>query len=352
MLKMRRSLVASLVLSNAASAANALSNKGGIRRLLVDNIEAYRYGEVSEATTLRRLQLAGGNASTCNADGSINFDDDFDAVAFDAQYDPMCTCDEASNLDDLPAPNVTNTSSLAVLQSYVDSFNEAVGNLSGSTEYECVNGCETCFDGLCGILETNKNIAFSASPVNFTVEEIFVSGLDSAAVEQYLVFQLSFSVCMTYTKNESGKVCIGGETDSFTAVDLNATTLPCFIEYNGEKCNSCVSEIPATDALPTCVTADCTNIDPPTTIDTCAGTGYVGPFRFVQAYDEDTANGTLSLGSCDVAVPAPTPAATSGAALTPVGTSGAAPTPAANSGAAVVTGLRASLLVLLAVCLM
>jgi hypothetical protein len=327
---MRRSLVVSLVLSNAASAVNSLSRKGEIHSLLRNNIDAYRNAVFSEATTLRRLQVTGGNESTCNADGSVNFDDGFDTAAFDAQYDPICTCDEESNMATILATlsNLTKPNSTEDFQGFADAFNEAVGNLSGRTEYECVNGCETCFDEICGILETSQKVTFSARPVNFTVEQIFVTGLDSLTFDQ-LIEQASFysSVCITYTENETGTLCIGGEADNFTAGDLNATTLPCFIEYNGEMCNSCVSQLPSTEGQDTCVVANCTNINPNATVDTCAGTGYVGPFRFINAYDENGANGTISLGSCNVSVPAPAPSTmespTAGEAPT-----AASPTPA------------------------
>jgi hypothetical protein len=52
-----------------------------------------------------------------------------------------------------------------------------------------------------------------------------------------------------------------------------------------------------------CYTADCTNIEPTAMIDTCNGTGFAGPFTFLQYFFDNSAmvtNSTFTVGSCDI----------------------------------------------------
>jgi hypothetical protein len=169
---MRLILAVSLVLLNAAFAANSLSMTGGGFRG-VNTIEAYRSAGISDATSPRRLE-----SLFCNAVDSVNFAyDDYYNVTVDAQYDPMCTCDEENNFDTVNEAQVALSQAYfqnsTDLQSLLDAYNEAAGNTSGRYDLKCANGCETCFDDLCGILETTQRGTYSSAPSNVTLEQIF-----------------------------------------------------------------------------------------------------------------------------------------------------------------------------------
>jgi hypothetical protein len=339
-------LAVSLVLLNAASAAKSLSmTEGGFHGLIQwNNIDFFRNEGISDATSRRRLQT-----SLCNADDRFSFlDDDYYNVTVDAQYDPMCTCDEEGNEDTVTSARtalgkaISQNATTPEVQSLLDAYNEAVGNSSGRLDLKCVNGCETCFDDLCGILETTQRGTYTFGLSNVTLEQ-FVGG----NVQLNETGSVNYSDCITYTKNESGKLCIV-VVENYTA-DFAVYDARCFIEYNGEMCKSCEYQL-----MVRCGIADCTNINPDANINTCTGTGDVGPFKFLKyAAKSVSSNGTISLGSCNASIPpAPTPTAeppTNGAAPP------TAPTPVSTSGAATtMTGLRATLLALLvtAACLM
>jgi hypothetical protein len=334
-------LAVSLVLLNAASAANSLSMTEGEVRGLVqwNNIDFFRNAGFSDATfSRRRLQ------AKCSADSSVNFaDDDYYNATFDAQYDPMCTCDEESNEDAVTSARtalgeaISQNATTQEVQSLLDAYNEAVDNFTSKFDYQCMTGCEACFDDLCGIVETRyESSEYGMSPTNATAEQIV------GDTYQFPYTQTLYSSdCITYTKNESGKLCVYSNVSYYSSDGVPAS-FPCVLEYNGVMCKSCEYQL-----MVRCGIGDCTNINPDANVNTCNGTGDVGPFKFLKyAARSVSSNGTISLGSCNASIPpAPTPTAeppTNGAAPP------TAPTPASTSGAATtMTGLRATLLALL-----
>jgi hypothetical protein len=180
----------------------------------------------------------------------------------------------------------------------------------------CVNGCEACVNGTCGILETSQSQNLFYNVGNYTYDEIIASEFDpfSGSADG----NSTLSNCIDYTTNEEGKVCFGAEYYGF---DTDTPEDVCYFEYNGVPCNSC--DILLND----CYTADCTNIETNAMIDTCDGTGFVGPFTFFQYFFDNPAmvtNSTFTVGGCDIvrSPTSPTGTAPTASAPAPVPTSG------------------------------
>lgn len=306
LLTMRLSLLGSLVLSTAVSAESLPSLTEGIQSFLFNSIQTYRNGDIADAVPLRRLSTdtsKGGFAGMCNTDGSVNFtDDNFNMLAFGSQYDSMCTCNGTDN-----SQTIQNTianlvgSGVTDFQALANALDAAIGNLSGNLQFDCTNGCEACYNNTCGILETSEHSSFTSINPNFTIADLNSSSFfNNTDFTKYIgTSYYNFSTCVSFTQTESGKLCYGANLEIKSVTDLNASA-PCFITYNDQMCKSC--EVAAGGQG--CITADCTNIHSGANIDTCAKTGFVGPFIFIGVFERKN---TISLGKCGVSVPASAP---------------------------------------------
>jgi hypothetical protein len=197
-----------------------------------------------------------------------------------------------------------------------DAFNDAIGKLIEGYDYMCVNSCEGCSDGLCGLLETSASQSVSYNVGNYTYEDILTGNFDFESDIANVTF--SFLNCFDYTSSEDGKVCLGVDYDS---IPIPGADLPCFIEYNGVPYNSCVFSVDSASGEGNdCYVADCTNIESTAMIDSCNGTGFVGPFTFLRLPAAGLTNSTFTTGSCDIAVTptAATPVASAPTAAAPV----------------------------------
>jgi hypothetical protein len=206
---------------------------------------------------------------------------------------------------------------------FVDAFNAVMGTLSVVRAYMCVNNCETCMNGTCGTLETSEEYVNSELG-NYTYDEIV------ARSEKYFNATLTFLNCIDYTTNGYGKVCFGAvyydaESESDTP------EVACNFESNGVQCNSCDM------LLNDCNTADCTNIESAAMIDSCSGTGFVGPFTFLQYFFDNPAavtSSTFTVGNCDIASNPTSPTGTAPTASAPVTSPPVASAPIAPTGTA------------------
>jgi hypothetical protein len=192
--------------------------------------------------------------------------------------------------------------------SFADDFNTLFGTLYSKSAYMCANGCEACFDGVCGLLETTRETLIAYGKSNFTADQI----LNDLIVETPFVANFTFYLknCVQYTSGTTldGQLCFG--IDLNNAAEATSRQQMCNLEYDGVPCNSCVVDLVSQEG---CYAADCTNIDASAVIDSCGGTGFVGPFVFLGVLRNDNITGSnLTLGSCDVqstptAPTAPTP---------------------------------------------
>jgi hypothetical protein len=285
----------------------------------------------------RHLQAQEGALPVCNADGTVNFDsDEANSVIFAGEFQPVCSCEEGTFSCGLPCRSFyhlnsslssyfttflsvkTDSQVLAAINAlnisdtdaFVDGFNQALGQLARSSEYSCLNDCESCFadnDGntLCGIWETREAMSIANRPGNFTLQQILSQNItteDTIALISNATF--AFDNCITYTVNQSGTLCA---SVNLTTIPVEGKDQPCTITYNDVTCNSCL--ITGVDA---CFVADCTNVHGDTKIDSCStggGTdGLVGPFVFLRYLSDDFGNSTgtntttvISPGRCDVA---------------------------------------------------
>jgi ribosomal protein L30/L7E len=172
---------------------------------------------------------------------------------------------------------------------FVDAYNAVIGTLNVVSAVMCVNSCETCMNGSCGIFELSDEYVESELG-NYTYDEIVTGS------EKYVESNYTFLGCIDYTTNGYGKVCFSVEYYAGATVNDES----CYFKSNGVQCNSCVE----TDD---CFIADCTNIESTAMINTCNGTGFIGPFAFFQYIFDNSAmvtNSTFTVGSCD---PAPVP---------------------------------------------
>ena len=141
-----------------------VANMNG-HRLQCQRQHSYIWRTVLDLLSARRLQ--DDEDDSCNADGSVNFDDDdFSSKAFSAEFLPMCTCVETNGPDALRAlePDPTN------LEQFIEDFNAAFGKIESKEEYKCINDCESCSDNVCGILETHSRSVAELAEGNFTLD--------------------------------------------------------------------------------------------------------------------------------------------------------------------------------------
>jgi hypothetical protein len=185
--------------------------------------------------------------SYCNDDGSSNVaaqgDFQFNSIVFSNKFQSKCSC--------------TNST------------------------LQCQNECETCFRGVCGVLETSQDERRQAEASTSVVP---VS---------------NYSLCMTYT---GGRVpSIGGKTCfTYDAAAATNTTDPdgskiCEMSYNGESCTWCKMYVSG------CIRANCTNILADARVNTCwtdAWQGIEQQFRLAALVNNITAVQETRLGRC------------------------------------------------------
>jgi hypothetical protein len=176
--------------------------------------------------------------SYCNEDGSTRVaaqgDFQYNSIVFASKFKPRCSC--------------TNNT------------------------LQCQNECETCFRGVCGVLETSQNERPETSVVS------------------------NYSLCMTYT---NGRAPVGGKTCFKYDQAAKNTTYPdgskiCDMTYNGESCTWC--KLYETG----CIRANCTNILKDARVNTC-WTAYQGvekQFRLASLVNNITTIQETQLGRC------------------------------------------------------
>ena len=89
--------------------------------------------------------------------------------------------------------------------------------------------------------------------------------------------------CMAFTTEYSGESCleINNILDGQVATTFSTAAQDCSLTYNGQSCSGC--EFSIVDGG-SCVTADCTGVaEIGTMVDSCAGTGLVGPMQYLDA---------------------------------------------------------------------
>lgn len=194
------------------------------------------------AAALILLQLLPASAlieSYCNADGSTSVasqgDFRYNSIVFGPKFKPQCSC-----------ANYT---------------------------LHCQNECETCFRGVCGVMETSQK-----------------EGPEDSVVSNY-------SLCMTFT---AGRAPIGGTTcfryDQASAGNVTDPdgSKTCDMTYNGESCTWCRMHENG------CVRANCTNILQDARVNTC-WTAYQGigqQFRLAALVNNITSIQQTQIGSC------------------------------------------------------
>jgi hypothetical protein len=253
---------------------------------------------------LRDLQMNTATASNDNRFCSLNGngvafpDDDFNTVAFDSQFEPVCMCYEENNTEEMFADiGGANASE------FINNLNAAFLKVRGVIEYDCVNTCANCFNDeeYCGIVQTSENSLLLGTEGNFTVEQLRNGEITEASFERLLDESFfSITTCINYTKGETGQLCYGGT--------FNLSSTPsCFVQYNDILCNSCTfpNDPLVEKANSDCFIADCTNLAAESWIDTCNGTGYDKIFRFLAVSEGGVGNTTVTLGSCDVPTGSP-----------------------------------------------
>jgi hypothetical protein len=183
--------------------------------------------------------------SYCNDDGTTNVaaqgDFQYNSIAFGKKFRSNCTC---------------NNNTL-----------------------QCQNQCETCFRGVCGVLETSQDER-RQSEASTTVVPV-----------------ANYSLCMTYT---GGRAPLGGKTCFTYDAAAKNTTYPdgskiCEMSYNGESCTWCKMYDGG------CIRANCTNILADARVNTCwtdAWQGIEQQFRVAALVNNITAVQETRLGQC------------------------------------------------------
>jgi hypothetical protein len=176
-----------------------------------------------------------------------------------------------------------------------DEVNTLFGSLYSSTAYMCVNGCESCYNGICGLLETTTETSLAYSKTNFTAKQIASGNTDPAPfISNSMLYS---NDCIRFTSGTlfDGKLCFGLDTSTTPVLGVKQY---CMIEYDSFACNSCILDVFSENG---CYVANCTNINSSAMIDSCKGTGFVGPFEFLEVLGrENITNSTFAVGNCDV----------------------------------------------------
>jgi hypothetical protein len=176
--------------------------------------------------------------------------------------------------------------------SLAEDFNTLVGTYLINISFMCTNGCESCYNGVCGLLEIAEENLQGTTKSNFTKAQILAYTYD---IDPFATGRYYYRGCFDYTSGSTfdGKLCFGLDLDGVVIFDGPET---CFITYDDVACTSCI-----VDSDTFCYVADCTNIDSSAMINSCNGTGFVGPFAFLEVLDtESDARRNATLGSCDV----------------------------------------------------
>jgi hypothetical protein len=241
----------------------------------------------------------------CVNNSTVNFaGDEFLQSVYGSAYQGTCTCtqEQLDNTDELTALIKSAPNLIAAtpdeIAAFEDEFNNAFGGVEGGYEYSCTSGCATCFpDDLCGTMSVSELSKVKGQPTNFTFDQISsgLADVDPALLQPSFNVTFTTDTCIDYVSGESGKLCLGisysGPSDN-----LESALAKCVIKYNDVACNSCASSRSGDDDS-ACFKADCTNIDPDASLDSCSQTGFVGPFRFLPFWTE-IENTTVTLGTC------------------------------------------------------
>lgn len=256
------------------------------------------------------------------------FTEGFELAAFAPLYQPDCTCEEKSNQEVLEqlleGGGPTNISEI---DSFLEDFNMLLGQLEGSSEYNCINQCETCMDEtkeVCAIVQTVQSYYFGLAAANFSFSDLAslsggggtggngttgdgaggLGGADATETFAQFVDELDFrySVCLTYTKGgqglKNGRVCLSVQIDE----NQDPTgDIACDLSNNGVKCDSC--KVTQEGCIQATCSGDGSGEAIATTrnafvIDTCAGTGFEGPFQFMEYLQKDANLTTITKGEC------------------------------------------------------
>ena len=211
--------------------------------------------------------------SSCTEDGRPLLEGSTLDTLFADQYHPNCTCMSVSNVGD--ANNLFNDGF------DLDLFSEFISNLNIDIEWTCKNKCATCFPTSdCGIFLATSKTDYNGIPTNFTTDDLLNLASMNLGFEEFLRGSQMEEYCFEYTAGQSGRVCYGSTVDVET-IASNTTELPCFISYDGVKCNACV-------LLGNCWIADCDNHGVPI-VNTCNGTGVdSGVFQILAYYANST----------------------------------------------------------------
>lgn len=178
----------------------------------------------------------------CNADGSTTVgqqgDFRFNSIIFASKYQPQCNCDVFPNGDD---------------------------------ELHCSNSCETCFDDICGRLETTERRT-----------------ANSLQAEDY-------SLCMTYSAGvATGKTCFSYNLEDPELLTDEDDFVNCKLEHNGIPCTWCHMFSSG------CIQSNCTNIVPDARVNTCRdfNRGLEKQFKMAALVNSLPQSRAIGLGSC------------------------------------------------------
>jgi hypothetical protein len=200
----------------------------------------------------------------------------------------MIESNESEVQDKIFALNETN------ITEFVHEYNALFGMAYASSEYMCLNGCDSCYDGVCAILDTMEKTLMDYSEPNFTAND-FIYGAND--LSPFITnFTYTYTECAHYTSGTTldGKLCYGVNADTSLIASINT---PCILEYDDTACNSCF--FPGENESE-CYIADCTNIDASAMIDSCNGTGFVGPFVFLGLLEvKNITSISVTVGTCN-----------------------------------------------------
>jgi len=251
----------------------------------------------------------------CHNDTTVQFTEGFsqgfEAAAFAPEYQPDCQCQEESNEDVLKElVESDGPKNISDIEPFLEEFNALLGDLKGSSDYNCLNKCETCLDdtkSVCGVVQTVQSYYFGLAPGNFSFTDLGSlagAGATTQAAESFAEFvdELDFrtDLCFTYTKGEG---LVGSRTCMSVQIDETqdpSGDITCVLSLDGKNCDSC------TVTQDGCIKATCSgdssggaiSTKQALVIDTCAGTGFDGPYQFLEFFQEGADVSDLVVGEC------------------------------------------------------
>ena len=212
------------------------------------------------AVVSSRRNLFVGDGSYCTADGTTSVgqpgDFRFSTIVFAPKFQPTCDC--------------TTTAT----------------NGGNHTQFHCENECETCFDDVCGVLETTEQYANAPDSVET---------------------QSNYSLCMTYSPSGevSGTTCFEYQLDEDAAAKLMSgddddSYIPCQLKYNDVPCTWCKLFSSG------CIQSNCTNFLPDARINTCRAhnQGLEEQFKMAALVNSLPKTREIQQGKCGVVFPA------------------------------------------------